>query len=299
MVAQVSEVREPIDAGARRIEFVKGHGTENDFVLLPDPHNDLHLTDAQARLICNRRAGIGADGVIRIGTAPDGSFLMDYRNADGSLAEMCGNGARVFTAFLYDRGWIPAGPFTFATRSGRRSAERTADGRIAVGMGPAHVGPPSSAQVLLVDGTAVTYAGTSVDVGNPHLVSVVDVPLHRLDLVRPPQYPAEQFPAGVNLEFVAVDGTGAVSMRVHERGVGETRSCGTGTVAVAAVQLRSRGLDTGSVTVRTLGGPVDVEISADDSVLTGPAELVGSGFLEPAWWQRHNSTVDTVDTVDG
>ena len=108
------------------IEFVKGHGTENDFILLPDAAGTLEVTEAQVRALCDRHAGIGADGVIRVAPTPAGTaapFFMDYRNADGSLAEMCGNGARLFARFLVDAGWAPAGTVAFETRGGTRSAQ--------------------------------------------------------------------------------------------------------------------------------------------------------------------------------
>jgi diaminopimelate epimerase len=269
------------------LEFVKGHGTENDFVLLPDRNGSLDLTAELARRLCDRRAGIGADGVIRVAPAStsDGLFFMDYRNADGSLAEMCGNGARVFAALLYDLAWVPPGPFTFLTRGGLRRAERTGDGEISVAMGPATVGATAPVRVRFTDGSSRDFAGVSVDVGNPHLVALTDVGLERFDLSVAPQFDQEQFPHGANVEFVTVRSDRAVAMRVFERGVGETRSCGTGTVAAAAAHLSSLGIREGYVQVAVPGGAVRVDIEPGASVLTGPAVIVASGRIDARWWR--------------
>ncbi|MEO5833846.1 MAG: diaminopimelate epimerase [Nakamurella sp.] len=267
------------------ITFLKGHGTENDFVLLPDPDGTLEVNAAQVRALCDRRAGIGGDGVIRITPSGDGDrFLMDYRNADGSLSEMCGNGARLFAHFLYTAGWVPPGRFTFVTRGGLREAHQVDGGDIAIGMGPVTVGAVSTTAALLTNGTWQTFEGVAADVGNPHLVVLTDLALDDLDLSVAPRYDAAAFPAGVNVEFVRVHAPDAVAMRVFERGVGETRSCGTGTVAAAAAQLAARGLTSGDVTVTVPGGAVRVTIDPVDSTLTGPAVIVASGEIDAAWW---------------
>ncbi|MDQ6658489.1 MAG: diaminopimelate epimerase, partial [Actinomycetota bacterium] len=259
--------------------FVKGHGTENDFVLLPDPADDLELTPELARRLCDRRAGIGADGVIRVAPGPGGRFVMDYRNSDGSLAEMCGNGARVFARFLVDAGWAAAGRLDFDTPGGPRSAELGTSGDVRIGMGAVTLGGASAATVA---GRQIT--GRAVDVGNPHLVCPIDgepAELAGLDLRQAPRYDADLFPEGVNIEFVRSDGRDAVTMRVYERGSGETRSCGTGTVAAAAVQLAGQGREAGSVTVTVPGGTVRVDIRDGTADLIGPAVLVYSGTLNP------------------
>lgn len=257
------------------LPFVKGHGTENDFVLVPDREGRLDITPDEVRALCDRRAGIGADGVIRVAPGTRAPFFMDYRNADGSLAEMCGNGARVFARFLLDAGWAGPGPVTFETRAGLRTAEVGPDGDVTVGMGPAVIGVASAAVV-----GGVRHPGVAVDVGNPHLVCRVDgglAELAALDLTRPPEVDAELFPAGVNVEFVVPLAPDRVRMRVHERGSGETRSCGTGTVAVAAVALSWAGRSVGSVHVLVPGGAVRVDRTGQDSSLTGPAVLVATG----------------------
>ena len=124
------------------LAFVKGHGTENDFVLLPDLDGGLELTAELARALCDRHAGIGADGAIRVARNDSGQFFMDYRNADGSSAEMCGNGARVFARYLVDAGWASPGRIDFVTRGGLRTAELGAEGDVTIHMGPVTVGPP-------------------------------------------------------------------------------------------------------------------------------------------------------------
>jgi len=267
------------------IPFLKGHGTENDFVLLPDLAGTLQITPGQVRALCDRHGGLGADGIIRIAPGDDGAYFMDYRNADGSVAEMCGNGARLFARYLFTSGLESVGTFEFQTRGGMRTAQMRGDvGDVSIGMGPVRVGAPA---VAVVGG--VGFAGLAVDVGNPHLVCVTDSNLSELDLTRAPDVDSERFPAGVNVEFVNVHGPVAVRMRVHERGVGETRSCGTGTVAAAAVYLHSIRPDEhgdldGTVTVQVPGGSVRVDITAGSATLTGPAVIVATGIIDADFW---------------
>ncbi|MFC5236346.1 diaminopimelate epimerase [Pseudonocardia zijingensis] len=272
------------------MRFSKGHGTENDFVLLPDPDGELDLTPTRVAALCDRRRGIGADGVLRVvrwaalgdGPPPEPGveWFMDYRNADGSVAEMCGNGVRVYARYLEHAGLLPEAEMPLGTRAGVRTV-RVTGGEISVDMGPATVGAESTAQV---DGR--TFHGVAVDVGNPHLACVTDGPLSVLDLSRPPGHDDALFPHGVNIEFVTPLRDGVVSMRVHERGAGETRSCGTGTVAAAVAVLRDAGLDTGTVPVRAPGGRLRVTVGAGTTVLHGPAELVAHGEIAAEWWSQ-------------
>jgi diaminopimelate epimerase len=269
------------------IPFLKGHGTENDFVLLPDLDASLELTEARVRVLCDRRAGLGADGVLRVVRAKaipdrpsdvdDDVWFMDYRNGDGSLAEMCGNGARVFARYLVEAGLETRTEFPVGTRAGTRPVV-VRGGEVAVEMGPAKVTGESAATIA-----GRTIHGIAVDVGNPHLVCAVDR-LDDLDLTRPPGHDPAVFPDGVNVEFVVVEAPDRISMRVHERGVGETRSCGTGTVAVVAGVLHGAGRRRGAATVTIPGGCVRVEIGDATSVLTGPAVFVARGELDRAWW---------------
>nr|WP_084143310.1 diaminopimelate epimerase [Amycolatopsis taiwanensis] len=270
------------------IEFLKGHGTENDFVLLPDPSGGLELTPGRIAALCDRQRGLGADGVLRViraealGIASEGEWFMDYHNADGSVAEMCGNGMRVFARYLVEAG-LESGPeFVVGSRAGDRRVAVRPDGSVTVWMGPAAI---TGASVAIVDGRS--FSGVAVNVGNPHLVSIVDDDVAELDLHAEPRYDTDFFPEGVNLEFVNPVGEGALRMRVHERGVGETRSCGTGTVAAVAAALHLAGTDTGESTVDIPGGRVTVGLQRGDATLTGPAEFVARGQLRDDWWTRH------------
>ena len=270
----------------RRWSFSKGHGTENDFVVLLDRDDTMHVGPAEVRYLCDRHAGIGGDGLLRAVRARhvpewdgDGAlWFMDYRNADGSVAEMCGNGLRVFIRFLLENDLASGPTVEVATRSGLKEATVLPDTRIRVSMGPVRVERPADPL------TVRTAAGTEhvvlpADVGNPNAVAFVD-DLAALDLTRPPQVPPGAFPEGVNVEFVRVLGPRHLAMRVHERGVGETRSCGTGTVAVAAAARLHTG-DTGALPVtyrvEVPGGEVEVELAEDQAHLTGPAVLIAHG----------------------
>ena len=269
----------------RRWSFSKGHGTENDFVVVLDREAMLRIGPAEVRFLCDRHAGIGADGLLRAVLAKhiddwegDGSlWFMDYRNADGSIAEMCGNGARVFARFLADQG-LSSGPvIPLATRSGLRETTLLPDGQVRVAMGPVTV---SDGGVLVTPADGEPLAALTADVGNPHAVSFVD-DVDDLALAPAPRWePANAFPQGVNLEFVRWLGPRHLRLRVHERGVGETRSCGTGNVAAAAVAHRcGPDPDTLPATYRVdvPGGTVHVELTEEQAYLTGPAVLVAHG----------------------
>ncbi|HEV7979608.1 diaminopimelate epimerase [Amycolatopsis sp.] len=267
------------------IDFLKGHGTQNDFVLLPDPTGRLDLTPARVAALCDRQRGLGADGVLRvvrseaIGETSAGDWFMDYRNADGSIAEMCGNGVRVFVRYLTEAGLAGDTEFVIGTRAGDRAVKVHPDGSVTVQMGPATI---FGSSVTVVAGQP--FSGVAVNVGNPHLVSILDDDVALLDLRDQPDYDHDFFPSGVNLEFVNTLGEGALRMRVHERGVGETRACGTGTVAAVAAALHLAGTDTGSSIVEIPGGVVTVTVSRGESTLTGPAEIVARGQLDETWW---------------
>ena len=273
------------------MQFAKGHGTENDFVILPDPGGQRELTAALTARLCDRRAGIGADGVLRVvrasagpapGQAGHAEWFMDYRNADGSIAEMCGNGLRVFARYLLEHG-LAAGPsFAVATRSGARQVRAEPDGRITVDMGPVSV---LGAGRTVIGGAV--RDGLRVSVGNPHLACLVDDALDKFDLATPPGLDPADFPAGGNVELVRLTGPAALSMRVHERGSGETRSCGTGAVAAAAAAASATSSATKTVPgqwhVTVPGGELTVTLDAGTSWLTGPAVIVAEGELDPGW----------------
>ena len=263
------------------MRFAKGHGTENDFVILADPENAGTLPPGLVARLCDRRAGIGADGVlraVRTGSREGPEWFMDYRNADGSLAEMCGNGIRVFARYLIEEGLASGPDFTVGTRSGFRRIREEANGDITADMGPATSLGPGRA----VLGGRV-WEGLRISVGNPHLACLVHEPLADFDLSAAPELDPAAFPEGGNLELVQVTGPVTASMRVHERGSGETRSCGTGAVAAALAAATAAGQDTGSWEVSVPGGLLSVTLEAETSWLTGPAVLVAEGELDPAW----------------
>ena len=287
------------------MRFAKGHGTENDFVILLDPDDSGGLTAELTARLCDRRAGIGADGVLRAvraaaygidghanggpGPGADGpEWFMDYRNADGSVAEMCGNGIRVFARYLVRHGLAEGPEFTVATRSGQRLIRMCPDGGVTVDMGAVAVLGPGSA---VIAGRA--YPGLRVSVGNPHLACLVDGPLAAFDLSRPPGLEPAQFPEGGNVELVQVTGPASVAMRVHERGSGETRSCGTGAVAAAAAAATATGSGETAWAVRVPGGDLTITLEAGRAWLTGPAVIVAEGELAPSWLAAgHHSTAD-------
>lgn len=307
------------------LRFTKGHGTHNDFVLVADTRGDLDLTPEQVRHLADRRGGIGGDGVIRLAPTaavaragetaadavlaeePEAIWFMDYRNSDGTVAEMCGNGVRVFAAFAESLGLVDlsgGGELALGTRGGVKRVRKEPNGWYAVDMGPwTYPGGPDAVAsgadaAVMVAGWDAPRPALSVDLGNPHTVVALSRPaeLDALDLSRTPAVdPAP--PHGTNVELVVPLGeeatpdggtVGRVRMRVHERGVGETQSCGTGACA-AALAVRawaSHGAaDPDQVPttwfVEVPGGEVRVRLLDGGHVeLAGPAELVFSGDVE-------------------
>lgn len=285
------------------MRFAKGHGTQNDFVLLPDLDFKLTLSPAAVTALCDRRRGLGADGVLRVTTAqaaqraglfeqfPEGvageNWYMDYRNADGSIAQMCGNGVRVFAHYLRASGLETRDEFVVGSLAGPRPVvlhhwdDTNAD--VTVEMGKVN---QLGAGEAIVGGRP--FAGLAVDVGNPHLACVdpdlTPEELTALDVGAPVTFDPALFPEGVNIEVLTAPVDGAVTMRVHERGVGETRSCGTGTVAAAVAALAYSGAVTGSLEVRIPGGEVSVTVTEASSFLRGPSVLVAHGELSEEWW---------------
>jgi diaminopimelate epimerase len=278
-----------------------GHGTENDFVVLPDPDGhewpESRLDEALVRRLCDRRAGLGGDGVLRVVRSvhvPDApsvlgealgtcEWFMDHRNADGSHAEMCGNGIRLFlhvlvSEGLLDRATCEAGVLV-GTRGGPRRVGATPEGDYWVDMGPAR--PFGKGEARL---SGQVFPGLAVSMGNPHLACLTDVDIDSLDLATAPAFDAALFPEGVNIELIDVLDPGAhIRLRVHERGVGETRSCGTGACAAAYAALVADGRAEGTVVVDVPGGRLTVGIDARTTVLTGPAVIVSAGVLRAEW----------------
>jgi diaminopimelate epimerase len=277
-------------------DFLKGHGTENDFVLVPDPDGELlgALDPALVVTVCDRRTGIGGDGLIRVvrcdalddpaarNAATQGvEWFMDHRNRDASVAEMCGNGARVFARYLDEAGLVDSSaPLLIGTRAGIKQVTYEAGGAITVDMGVADI----RGDVKITVGQR-TWPATHIDTGNPHAVITVGDVSEAGGLLEPPGYNEADYPHGVNVEFVARIAPGRVAMRVFERGSGETRSCGTGAcaaaVATAASNLASHVTAPDAVTtyqVDVSGGELAVTWRPDGHVqLTGPAEIVAVG----------------------
>lgn len=287
------------------VAFTKGHGTGNDFIIIADPDGRLELTSEQVAVLCDRHFGIGADGVLRVvrsSAIPEGAaalqeeadaeWFMDYRNADGSIAEMCGNGIRVFAHYLVRAGLAviePGSTLPIGTRAGVRDVTASATGyQVDLGRWKLSGDDP----LVRVDGLSVTRPGLGIDVGNPHVVvalasenELAGLELHRAPGLEP------VLPAGANIEFVVPEeplvrnGIGHVRMRVHERGVGETLSCGTGVAATALAVRYWAGADApDNWQVEVPGGTLGVRMfPAEDGehvALSGPAQLVYQGEVD-------------------
>ncbi|MWB99567.1 diaminopimelate epimerase [Agromyces seonyuensis] len=296
------------------LAFTKGQGTGNDFVLVADPDDAAPLTPSQIAAVCDRRFGIGGDGLIRAvrtaalpdgaeiaKTRPDAVWFMDYWNSDGSVSEMCGNGVRVFVRYLLAEGLLELAPgetVAIGTRAGVREVSSIGDdgdaGSTSIDGFEVDLGVwRGSGDEPLVGavGLDVARPGLGIDVGNPHVVVALadDAELERIELTRAPILdPAP--PAGANVEFVVpadplvVDGVGRIRMRVHERGSGETLSCGTGAAAAAlAVRHWAGRRAPDRWEVRVPGGVLGVRVvSAADGehvLLSGPATLVFGGSI--------------------
>lgn len=244
------------------MKFVKMHGLGNDFVVLD---SEIDVTPDLVRLLCDRHLGVGADGVLTIG-GEDGVVTMGYWNADGSAAEMCGNGLRCVALAAVDRGLASKGSFTVETPAGPRRVIVGDEIKVDLGM-------PVIGEMIEIDDRYFR----NVNVGNPHAVTEVD------DVAAAPVAEVgsalqKSFNDGVNVEFVRID-DGEVDMRVWERGVGETRACGSGIVAAAAVARRNGGGD--EITVTMPGGTARVEFDDGGAWLVGPADYVFEGVWTP------------------
>jgi diaminopimelate epimerase len=286
------------------IHFTKGHGTGNDFVFFADPDGDVNLTPIQLAAIADRHFGVGGDGVIRAVRSknlPEGAaalaeddaaeWFMDYHNADGSPSEMCGNGIRVYARFLIDNGLVTleqGETLAIGTRGGVRDLQRNAQGfQVDLGRWSLEGGEP----LVRAKNLQVARPGLGINVGNPHVVVALssEDELESADLSFIPHL--EPVPVdGANIEFVVPleplvrDGVGHIRMRVHERGSGETLSCGTGAAAAALATRYWAGPDAPNHwKVELPGGTLGVRMwAAEDGEhvsLSGPAELVFEGDL--------------------
>jgi diaminopimelate epimerase len=290
---------------AQNLLFTKGQGTGNDFVLFLDPNAKINLTSQQIVKLCDRNFGIGADGVIRVvksANLSDGAaslkedasaeWFMDYHNSDGSVAEMCGNGSRVFARYLIDKGLVTLGDgetLTIGTRAGVRDIQRNMAG-FAVDMGRWKL--DSAEYTVTATNLPVARDGQGISVGNPHVVVALasQEELSNLDLSKAPSITPKP-ENGANVEFVVPsdplvkDGVGTITMRVHERGSGETLSCGTGIVAAALATRNWAGAGAPNQwTVKVPGGTLGVRMFATEDGehvgLSGGAELTFEGTVD-------------------
>ena len=286
----------------KTLAFTKGQGTGNDFVLYLDLDGSNDLSVSQVVELCDRRFGIGADGVIRVvksahlpegvqalAEEPSAEWFMDYRNSDGSVAEMCGNGIRVFARYLTEKGLVDlveGKVLHVGTRAGVKDIQKNKAG-FAVDMG--RWKPESNEYLVRSHGIDVARPGQGINVGNPHVVVALaeETELQNLDLNREPKLEPKP-ESGANIEFVVpaeplvTNGVGKISMRVFERGVGETMSCGTGVVAAAlATRLWAGSEAPNQWTVEVPGGTLGVRMfpteEGEHVGLSGPAELSFEG----------------------
>ena len=293
-------VRDDALASLSGLRVVKGHGTGNDFVVVPDLEGTLDLTPEHVRALCDRHRGVGGDGVLRVvptalasevvDQASQATWFMDYRNADGSLAEMCGNGARVFARYLQVAGLETASEFSIATRRGPCAVQLHDDGDVEINMGQAITPAVRVMPVVTVGDRG--WNGSPVLTSNPHCVVFIEdgLPegenashlLATLDLTAKPTIePSSVFPDSANVEFVIRTGERHLMLRVHERGVGETMACGTGSCATMwAAAARDEAPVEVSYQVESPGGTVTVRRDLHhDLHLRGPAALVASLVL--------------------
>ena len=274
------------------LHFAKLHGTANDFIYVDARAGFPGDPAAIARRLCDRRRGIGADGLILLLPSTEADGRMVIYNSDGSRAEMCGNGIRGLAKFVHERGLLTRNPLAFETDAGVKTLGLHLDGglvaRVTVDMGmpewrgreiPVDADGEVIDRPLVVDGR--TWSVTCVSMGNPHCVVFVDgvaaLPLETLG-PRFEQHPF--FPRRVNTEFVQIESRRRLTMRVWERGAGETMACGTGACAVAVAAART-GRSERQVTVALPGGPLEIDWRSDDRVLmTGDAVSVFEGQVE-------------------
>lgn len=275
------------------MRFAKYQGIGNDFVMIADPKGEVEISAATAVALCDRRFGIGADGVIRVAPSDRADVFMDYVNSDGSIGEMCGNGIRCLALFAREEGITEATELSVDTRAGIKHVSVLEDGRVKVDMGPPAFAPADipvawpgddalHAKVELDDGV---YEVACVSMGNAHAVSFVDDPdAIAVEAIGPRIEHHEMFPRMTNVEFATVEASDRVRMRVWERGSGQTLACGTGACAVAVAARLLRGVDE-KVTIALPGGDLEVEWtgSLDDEksvVMTGPAVKVFEGDVD-------------------
>jgi diaminopimelate epimerase len=286
------------------VHFAKWQGLGNDYLIVESAELPGPLSAEAVGLLCDRHLGVGGDGILvhlpPSGAVPGAAARMRIYNPDGSEPEMCGNGIRMFARYLRETGAVGVDEFVIETLAGPIGPRLRPDGRVRVHMGTArfrsdNIALPSSAEGTGVDDVVqgrlevlgASYTYTFVDVGNPHcVIAVDDLRDAPLEAVGPAIEHLPLFPNRVNVEFIHRESDGSVSMRVWDRGVGETQACGTGATAVGAAAVRL-GLARSPVTVHLLGGDLEIEVAPDyQVVMTGPAEEAFSGELSTALLAR-------------
>lgn len=261
------------------MRFEKWQGTGNHHVVVEREQIPRPMDAAWARRLCDPHTGIGADGVLEV-SWQDGHPRMTVWNADGSLAENCGNGIRIVARYLADAGRLPDDGVVLTGDEVTRVRVRD-DGLVAVQMGRARF--PAGERRELLDAAGTPLSFIEVSMGNPHAVIEIPPEVDPAAAMRrhgPEVEVDPRFPDRVNAEFVRLDGPAEATVHVWERGVGPTMACGTGACAVAAALVRTRGM-TSPLTVHLPGGDLTVAVGDDlDVVMTGPAQRVYRGEME-------------------
>jgi diaminopimelate epimerase len=286
------------------IKYATGHGTGNDFVVIADAEAVLTVSPTMARKICDRESGVGADGLL-VATLPSQAertegvdVVMGYLNADGSPAEMCGNGIRVLVAYAKEMGWVfkhadPVGETVVVkTPSGLVSVTDLGKGEYQVAMGKAEIG-----DLLSIEIQESLFQARAVHVPNPHAVAFVNDLASLGGIAKAPTFtPADAFPQGANVEFVERLGKTHARIVIYERGSGLTQSCGTGACAVAAILATTQtspdsqaAVSAGTYQIEVPGGVLSVIVDHDLGVkLIGPAVITGHGQFDRDWWRQNS-----------
>ena len=272
-----------------KLPFTKMHGLGNDFVVLDGVTQNINLSSQQIRALADRHLGIGCDQLLLVqpGTQPGVDFYYRIFNADGGEVEQCGNGARCFARFVCEQGLTDKDEIRVETRTGVIQLRLQEAGRVTVDMGRPHLEPcdipfiatARAAHYELQTGSETVRIGV-VSMGNPHAVLQVDdvdqAPIQRLGPVLEHH---QRFPQRVNVGFMQIITPSHIRLRVHERGVGETRACGTGACA-AVVVGREQGMLGTAVQVDLPGGSLDIHWEGGAVTMTGPTARVFEGYIE-------------------
>lgn len=274
-----------------KLSFTKMHGLGNDFVVIDATQKAVELKPEQIRFIANRQMGIGCDQLLLVESARSGDTEFYYRifNADGSEVEQCGNGARCFARFVYEKGLTQNRQIDVGTAKGKITLYLEANDQVRVNMGAPRFSPAeipvaapeqSSSYSLEIDGEPIEFAAVSM--GNPHAVIRVEaVNSAAVNRLGPALESHAFFPERVNVGFMAVRDRHAIDLRVYERGSGETLACGTGACAAVVSGIKAGWLDQ-EVVVSLPGGQLKVAWAGDENPvwMTGPATFVFEGKIQ-------------------